>query len=129
MNPLFLPPRLLLRALDDLHALAEAARRLPGVEERLAACVSCHPGWISFYRWAGKVEEDSEMLLMIKTTSERLAALKSHLLRMHPYEVPELLVLEVSEAGEAFLRWLEESTRGSEAAPAGPGDATPGAPQ
>ncbi|MFN8546836.1 MAG: divalent-cation tolerance protein CutA [Candidatus Eisenbacteria bacterium] len=81
------------------------------VEARLAACVSCHPGWISFYRWAGKVEEDAEMLLMIKTTADRLAELKRHLLRLHPYEVPEILVVEVREAGEAYLRWLGESTR------------------
>ena len=92
---------------------AEQGRHLARemVEARLAACVSCLPGWTSFYRWAGKVEEDAEMLLMIKTTSERVAALKSHLLRVHPYEVPEFLVTEVGEAGESYLKWLEESTR------------------
>ncbi|MBK8230338.1 MAG: divalent-cation tolerance protein CutA [Candidatus Eisenbacteria bacterium] len=92
------------------------------VEARLAACVTCQPGLISFYRWAGKVEEDAEMLLLIKTNSDRLDALRSHLLRLHPYEVPELLVVEVAEAGEAYLHWLNQSVsaNGSSVQSAGP---------
>jgi periplasmic divalent cation tolerance protein len=91
---------------------AEQGRRIARdlVDTRLAACVSCLPGVISFYRWSGRVEEDSEMLLMIKTTQERLEELKAHVLRVHPYEVPEFLVLPVREGGELYLRWLAEST-------------------
>lgn len=83
------------------------------VDARLAACVTCLPGQVSFYRWAGKVEEDSEMVLLIKTTEDRLSALKAHVLRVHPYEVPEWLVLSIREAGEGYLRWLVESTSGA----------------
>ena len=91
---------------------AEQGRRIARelVESRLAACVTCFPGLVSFYRWSGRVEEDAEMLLMVKTTRARLEELKSYLLRVHPYEVPEFLVLPASEGGEPYLKWLAEST-------------------
>jgi periplasmic divalent cation tolerance protein len=93
---------------------AEQGRRIGRelVDSRLAACVSCVPGLVSFYRWGGRVEEDSEMLLIIKTTGERLGELRGHLLRVHPYEVPEFLVLPIREAGDLYLNWLVESTGG-----------------
>jgi len=91
---------------------AEHGRRIARelVEARLAACVTCFPALVSFYRWGGRVEEDAETLLMIKTSRDRLEEMKAHLLRVHPYEVPEFLVLRVDEAGEQYLRWLQEST-------------------
>lgn len=91
---------------------AEQGRRIARemVESRLAACVTCLPGLTSIYRWMGRVEEDSEMLLLIKTTGERVDELKAHLLRIHPYEVPEFLILPVRDGGEAFRRWLCEAT-------------------
>ena len=91
---------------------AEQGRRIARelVETRLAACVTCFPGLVSFYRWSGRVEEDAEMLLMVKTTRVRLEELKSYLLRVHPYEVPEFLVVPTAEGGEPYLKWLAEST-------------------
>lgn len=103
-------PLLVLTTVGNPEQGRHLAREL--VETRLAACVTCLPGQVSFYRWAGRVEEDSEMLLMVKTTEDRLQALKAHLLRVHPYEVPEFLVVELREAGEVYLRWLQESTSG-----------------
>ena len=98
---------------------AEQGRKLAAelVDLRLAACVTCLPDLVSFYRWSGRVEEDSEILLMIKTTSERLESLRAHLLRVHPYEVPEFLVLNIREGGESYLRWLAESTSPPEPGP------------
>ncbi len=87
------------------------------VESRLAACVSCMPDVVSIYRWAGAVQEDSETLLWIKTTRARVEALRLHLLRIHPYEAPEFLVVSIEQAGEAYLRWLEESTAPAAHAP------------
>jgi periplasmic divalent cation tolerance protein len=91
---------------------AEQGRRIARelVDSRLAACVTCIPGLTSVYRWMGRVEEDAEMLLLIKTTDARVEELKAQLLRIHPYEVPEFLVLPVRDGGEAFRRWLGEST-------------------
>jgi periplasmic divalent cation tolerance protein len=101
-------PIIILTTIGNAEQGRRVARDL--VDARLAACVSCLPGVVSFYRWSGRVEEDGEMLLMIKSTSERLEELKAHVLRVHPYEVPEFLVLPVSEGGELYLRWLAEAT-------------------
>jgi periplasmic divalent cation tolerance protein len=103
-----LEPLIVLTTIGNEDQGRRIARDL--VEARLAACVSCLPRLLSFYRWGGRVEENEEWLLLIKTTSERLDELKAHLLRMHPYEVPEFLVLSVRDGGEAYLRWLAEST-------------------
>jgi len=79
------------------------------VERRLAACVSVVPGLVSIYRWKGSVERDEERLLVIKTRVDAVEALREALVAMHPYEVPELVVLPV-EAGHApYLAWLDES--------------------
>lgn len=79
------------------------------VEERLAACVNVLPPMQSVYRWEGKVEQASEHQLVIKTTVSRVEMLKRRLSDLHPYTVPELLVLTVSDGAEAYLRWLSES--------------------
>jgi periplasmic divalent cation tolerance protein len=80
------------------------------VDERLAACVNVLPPMQSIYRWQGEVSEDAERQLVIKTWSDRLDALTTRLLALHPYETPELLVLDAG-GSEAYLRWIEESTR------------------
>ncbi|MEA2647457.1 MAG: periplasmic divalent cation tolerance protein [Chloroflexota bacterium] len=79
------------------------------VEERLAGCVSVLGGMRSTYRWEGRVVEEGEVLLLIKTTAARLPELRERLLAEHPYEVPEVLVLEAREVPEPYARWLEES--------------------
>ena len=84
-------PLIILSTIGNVEQGRRIAREL--VETRLAACVTCFPGLVSFYRWSGRVEEDAEMLLMIKRTRERVDEVKAYLLRIHPYEVPEFLVL------------------------------------
>ena len=101
-------PLIVLTTIGNAEQGRRIAREL--VEARLAACVTCFPGLVSVYRWSRRVEEDGEMLLMMKTTGERVEELKAHLLRVHPYEIPEFLVLPVRDGGEPFLRWLGEST-------------------
>jgi periplasmic divalent cation tolerance protein len=96
-------------------AKAEDAERIAAVlvEQRLAACVNIVPGVTSVYRWKGKIERDQEQLLVIKTRWDRMEELKTALVSLHPYEVPELVVLRV-EAGHApYLAWLDESVRPS----------------
>ncbi len=80
------------------------------VGERLAACVNVLPEMDSVYRWQGRVEHNRERQLVIKTTSARLAALRERLASLHPYEVPELLVLPVVDGSPAYLRWLSAET-------------------
>jgi periplasmic divalent cation tolerance protein len=91
---------------EDAERLARAL-----VEERLAACVNVVPGVVSVYRWKGAVLRDEERLLVIKTTAERLDALRAALPGLHPYEVPELVVLPVTGGLEAYLGWVAESVR------------------
>jgi periplasmic divalent cation tolerance protein len=96
--------------LTTLGAGADAgalARTL--VEERLAACVNVLPPMTSLYRWQGRVEEDQERLLLIKTAADRVAALEMRLRQLHPYELPEFVVLEAA-ASAAYAAWVREST-------------------
>ncbi|HYQ81914.1 MAG TPA: divalent-cation tolerance protein CutA [Anaeromyxobacteraceae bacterium] len=88
---------------------AEMARAL--VEERLAACGNVVPGLRSLYRWEGKVQDDAEALLVLKTTRGRFQALRARVLALHPYEVPEVLALRVEAGHAAYLDWIAGSTR------------------
>jgi periplasmic divalent cation tolerance protein len=81
------------------------------VEARLAACVNIVPGVESVYRWEGKVAEDGEKLLLIKTTDERLDELQRALLAKHPYDVPEFVVITPDDVRGAYREWLIESVR------------------
>ena len=86
---------------------AALARTL--VAERLAACVNILPAMTSVYRWQGCVEEEREQQLVIKTGADRVTALAARFRELHPYEVPEFLVLRVSEGSDAYLRWIRDS--------------------
>ena len=88
----------------DAPALARAL-----VEERLAACVNILPKVTSIYRWKGRVETDNEQQLIIKTAAHKLEALESRLRQIHPYELPEFIVLEPSETSAAYFTWVNES--------------------
>jgi periplasmic divalent cation tolerance protein len=97
--------------LTTLGADADAtsiARTL--IDERLAACVNILPVMTSVYRWQGKVEQDREQQVVIKTATDRVAALQARLRELHPYELPEFLVLDAS-GSDAYLAWVGESAR------------------
>ena len=81
------------------------------VAERLAACVTTHAPVRSVYRWRGVIEEEQEQLVMIKTTRDRIDALRDRLRQLHPAEVPELVVAPVVDGNPAYLAWVAESTR------------------
>jgi len=79
------------------------------VESRLAACVNILPAVQSIYRWEGAVSEDGEQLLIIKTVLERIEALKEALFPMHPYDVPEFVVLPIERIEGPYREWLLEA--------------------
>jgi periplasmic divalent cation tolerance protein len=101
----------LVLVLTTLGADADAAalaRTL--VEERLAACVNVLPAMTSIYRWKGSVEENREQQLLIKTAPDRVEALATRLRQLHPYELPEFILLN-GDASAAYALWVDESTR------------------
>lgn len=80
------------------------------VDERLAACVSVLPPMQSTYRWKGEVETAKEQQVLIKTKAAQLAALEQRVQALHPYDVPEFLVLTIEAGSPAYLSWLGESS-------------------
>jgi periplasmic divalent cation tolerance protein len=90
----------------DAEAFAKAL-----VDECLAACVNILPVMRSVYSWKGVTESADERQLVIKTTSDRVSALEARLNQLHPYEVPEFVILEMAGGSAAYLSWLSETTR------------------
>ena len=82
------------------------------VERRLAACVNVVPNLFSIYRWSGKISGDYEQLLVIKTSAEKIVALKEALLERHPYSVPEFVILPIETVEGAYADWLAASLNG-----------------
>lgn len=107
--PVSSPPVLVLVTWPADRAADTLARTL--VEERLAACVNVLADMRSVYRWEGVVHEDAERQLLIKTTADRLEALEARVAALHPYEVPEFLVLPVGGGSDKYLDWLHAATR------------------
>lgn len=84
------------------------------VEEHLAACANVIPGLRSVYWWDGEVEEADEVLALLKTREDRVAALMERAVALHPYDVPEVLVADVREGFGPYLEWvMRESVEGS----------------
>jgi periplasmic divalent cation tolerance protein len=79
------------------------------VEARVAACVNILPGVHSVYRWEGRVTSEDEQLLVMKTTRDRVDALREKMSSLHPYEVPEFVVLEMDSVADAYRQWIEEN--------------------
>ncbi|PYQ98052.1 MAG: divalent-cation tolerance protein CutA [Acidobacteria bacterium] len=99
---------LVLTTMPDDNRADELAQSL--VDERLAACVNVHGPMISTFRWKGQVEHEAERQVVIKTTRARLPELGARLRALHPYEVPELVVLE-GNASDAYGAWVNDATR------------------
>lgn len=86
---------------EQAQGLAQAL-----VDGRFAACVSVLPGLRSVYRWQGAVEQAEEALLLIKHPVQDFSALKDAVLRLHPYELPEVLMVSVDAGHRPYLDWV-----------------------
>jgi periplasmic divalent cation tolerance protein len=100
---------LVLTTMPDDDRADALARTL--VDERLAACVNVHGPMTSVYRWKGQVGHDPECQLVVKTTRDRLAALEARLRALHPYELPEFIVVSVDDGSTAYLQWVADGTK------------------
>jgi periplasmic divalent cation tolerance protein len=90
----------------------EAAETLASklVEERLAACVGVHRGVTSVYRWEGRIERESEAMLVVKTSDAALGRLVARLAEIHPYAVPEIVAIDVARVNAKYLEWVDSET-------------------
>ena len=79
------------------------------VEERLAACGNVLPGVRSIYRWEGRVQDEPEVLLLLKTQRSSFPKLRDRILALHPYEVPEVVALPIEAGSDAYLDWIARS--------------------
>jgi periplasmic divalent cation tolerance protein len=92
--------------LKTARQLAQAA-----LTARLIACANLVPKIESHYRWQGQLEHSAEVLLVMKTTAARLAALEQLVATQHPYDTPEFVVLNLAGGAKKYLAWLAESCR------------------
>ncbi|MEZ6016486.1 MAG: divalent-cation tolerance protein CutA [Planctomycetota bacterium] len=81
------------------------------VDERLAGCVQVLPGLTSVYRWNDAVQQDDEVLMVLKAPAARLEALEARLVALHPYDVPEFVALRADRVALQYASWLDSSTR------------------
>jgi periplasmic divalent cation tolerance protein len=99
------PQRIALSTCGSPEEAARLAQEL--VARRLAACVNVVPGVRSFYWWDNRVQDDNEVLLVIKTRVELLPQLEAALNELHSYEVPEFVVLPIVDGSSAYLNWID----------------------
>ena len=100
--------RTVLTTVPDTESGATLCRAL--LAERLIACGTVLPGARSIYRWEGRVEDEAEAFVVLKTARSRIADLMRTIRGLHPYDVPEILVLEVEAADEAYAEWVVRET-------------------
>ena len=99
---------LVLTNVPDLQCAQLVARTL--VEARLAACVNLLPAVQSIYRWQGQIEEATEITLLIKTTSQQVDSLQKAIVRLHPYDVPEIIATPIVAGYTPYLHWIDTET-------------------
>ncbi|MDQ7038308.1 MAG: divalent-cation tolerance protein CutA [Aquificota bacterium] len=81
------------------------------VEKKLGACVNVVPEVKSLYWWRGNIEEDTEALLVVKTSSSKFPQLLKEVKEVHPYTVPEIIALPIVAGNEDYLKWIDDSLR------------------
>jgi len=100
---------LILSTTDSLELAHKIASAL--VEAREAACVNILPGIRSIYRWEGKVCDEGEFLMFIKSSDEQFEAIRSRIRQLHTYQVPEIIAVPINAGDPDYLGWLALNSR------------------
>ena len=103
------PCRLILITAPDLETARKLARA--ALESRLVACANLVPAIESHYWWQDRIESGTEVLLMLKTTEERIPALQTLVLAQHPYDTAAFVVLPLEAGSPRYLAWIADSVR------------------
>jgi periplasmic divalent cation tolerance protein len=99
---------LVMSTTDTIELAQKIASAL--VQANEAACVNIIPGMRSIYRWEGKVCDESEFLLLIKSTSEKFDAVNSRIHQLHTYQVPEVIAVPITAGDSGYLAWLRSNS-------------------
>ena len=102
-------PRIGLCTVPDQDTATHIARAL--VTEQLAACVNIIPAIQSVYRWEGAIEQDEELLLLIKTSAAVWPRLETRILALHPYELPEIISVRIQDGNNNYLNWITNNLK------------------
>lgn len=94
---------------DNEVAAKETVRKL--LKSRLIACANIIPKVTSVYEWNGEIIEDSEYLTVLKTKKNLFENLKSEILKLHPYEIPEIISLDITAGSVEYLKWIDKITK------------------
>jgi periplasmic divalent cation tolerance protein len=79
------------------------------LEQKLCACVNIIDNINSIYTWQDKIEESHEILLIIKTCADKYSKLQKTIIKLHPYENPEIIMLDIKDCAPAYLKWIQKS--------------------
>ena len=81
------------------------------VEENLAACINILPSVTSVYKWEGIIQNNTEMLMMIKTREEKFEAVEAKIKQLHEYSLPEIIAIPIIKGSEEYQNWILEETK------------------
>ena len=95
---------IILCTINDIDKAKEISKSL--LEKHLIACSNIVQNITSLYHWEGKICEDKEYLMILKSRSDLFEEVKSHIADLHPYEVPEIISLEIADGSKSYLDWL-----------------------
>ena len=102
-------PMIVITTVAQTYDAREIAEEI--ISRRLAACVNIFPEVYSVYRWENKVDHDNEQILLIKTLDERIDELRDFIMRRHPYEVPEFVVIDIASIEGPYRDWLIDAAK------------------
>lgn len=98
--------QIVLCSCPSVDVAKELAHQL--IKQKLAACINIIPQITSIYEWDEEVVEDNEVQLIIKTTAHLFESLNSYIVQSHPYDVPEVIALDIEQANPQYLQWINE---------------------